>query len=115
MKQLLKICAIVALLLGVATHVSPLAAKEQKREVQQSKSKPQPKSKYETITLLTNIDCPKCEAKIMKVLPYQKGIKEVKVDIKKHTVMVKFDPAKSSERAITESLRKLDVEVKKPR
>ncbi len=69
------------------------------------------KSKIENVTFKTDIDCPSCEAKIMKSLPYQRGVKDVEVNIKSKSVTVKYDTTKTSESNLKSSLKKLGVNV----
>ncbi|MFI3303374.1 MAG: heavy-metal-associated domain-containing protein [Rikenellaceae bacterium] len=99
----MQIFAVVAMILCAVTSVEA-----------QSKSKTK-EDTVVSVTFKTDIDCPSCEAKIMKVLPYQKGVKDVVVNIKSQTVSVKYDKTKSSESAIKASLMKLDVKVIEPK
>lgn len=108
MKSLFKLFAVVALALCV---VPSAVAKDNKAKNQKVATK------IETVVFQTDIDCPSCEAKIMKVLPYQKGVKDVKVNMTKKSVTVSYDSSKISESAIISILKKLDVKVvddKKP-
>ncbi len=68
-------------------------------------------SKKETITVdfITDIDCDHCVKKIMNYMPYQKGIKGVKVDLPKKVVSVSYDSSKSSNTNITSLFKNIDV------
>lgn len=101
MKNLMRIFAVVAILLCAVSSIDAKTSKS--------------KSKIESVTFKTDIDCPSCEAKIMKVLPYQKGVKDVEVNIKSKSVAVKYDASKTSESTIKSALKKLDVKVFEPR
>ncbi|MFV0365691.1 MAG: heavy-metal-associated domain-containing protein [Mangrovibacterium sp.] len=56
------------------------------------------------------IDCHSCEAKIMKNLPYEKGVKDVSVDLAKKQVTVKYRADKNSDAALQVALTNLGYE-----
>ncbi|MFI3306125.1 MAG: heavy-metal-associated domain-containing protein [Rikenellaceae bacterium] len=106
MKSLLRIFAALAIMLCTVGSV------EAKRS--DTKRSDASKSKIESVTFMTDIDCPSCEAKIMKVLPYQRGVKDVAVNVRSKSVTVKYDNTKTSESALKSSLKRLDVKVVEP-
>ena len=63
--------------------------------------------KTESATIKTTIQCSSCEARIMKNIPYEKGVKDVKVNLDDKTVWVQYDPAKTSLDKIKASIAKL--------
>lgn len=67
-----------------------------------------------TTQFVTNIDCPNCTKKVMNVLPNQKGVKDVDVNLERQTITVTYDKRKSSDEAIEKCLNRLDVKVLKP-
>ncbi len=95
-----KLLFMLALLLTVAVTTECLAAQKPKDK------------KIETSQFLTDISCEKCEAKVMNYLPFQKGIKDVQVDLKTKIITVKYDSEKSSVEAITGHFSKLDITAK---
>ncbi len=99
MKTILKIFAVMVVILGCAVTTSVEA-------------KPKESVEMERIVLLTDIDCPSCEKKIMNVVPFQKGIKRVVVDIKRSLVTVDYNPKSTNPEVIKASLKRLGVEVK---
>ncbi len=68
-----------------------------------------------TTVFATDIDCPHCAKKIDNTIPYEKGVKEVKVDVPTQTVTITYDPAKTDDNALVKALAKLKIkaEVKK--
>lgn len=85
------------ILLTVAATTECLAAQKPKDK------------KFETTEFLTDISCAKCEAKVMNYLPFQKGIKDVQVDLKTKIITVKYDSEKSSVEGIITHFAKLDI------
>ncbi len=77
----------------------------------QAASKKSPKG-LTTTQFLTSIDCEHCSKKIMNSIPFQKGVKDVKVDLPTKTVTVTYDPAKSNDADIVKDFAKIKVEAK---
>ncbi len=71
------------------------AAKEKKEFVKQS--------------FVAEIDCESCLKKVMNILPYQKGIKDVKCDLATKCITVEYDESKSSDEAVIATLKKVDI------
>ncbi len=65
-----------------------------------------------TTVFVTDIDCPHCAQKVMNVIPFQKGIKDVVVDVPTKTVTVIYDNSKTGDETIKTSLEKIKVAVK---
>ncbi len=68
-----------------------------------------PKKEIITRTYSAHIHCESCKKKILNTLPFKKGVKEVEVDIPKQQIIVKFDSSKSSDAAIIEALKNIDI------
>lgn len=66
-----------------------------------------------TVTFATNLDCENCAKKILDVIPFKKGVKDVVVDVPTKAVTVTYDPRKTTEAALAEALEKIDVRVVK--
>lgn len=62
---------------------------------------------YEEVTFVTSIECKNCVKKCKDVLPYEKGIKDCKIDLETQTVYFKFDPTKTSKDKLAKAIRKL--------
>ena len=97
MKKIMMILAALAVVAGVAT-----AAPKQKAE-----------KKIATVVFTTDLDCHHCAQKVMNTIPYEKGIKDVQVDVPTKTVTVKFDEAKNSTESLTKAFESIKVKVVK--
>ena len=86
-----------AVVAGVAT-----AAPKQKAE-----------KKIATVVFTTDLDCHHCAQKVLNTIPYEKGIKDVQVDVPTKTVTVKFDEAKNSTESLTKAFESIKVKVVK--
>ena len=91
------ILATLAVVAGVAT-----AAPKQKAE-----------KKIATVVFTTDLDCHHCAQKVLNTIPYEKGIKDVQVDVPTKTVTVKFDEAKNSTESLTKAFESIKVKVVK--
>ncbi|MBR2032875.1 MAG: cation transporter [Alistipes sp.] len=97
MKKIMMILAMLAVVAGVAT-----AAPKQKAE-----------KKIATVVFTTDLDCHHCAQKVLNTIPYEKGIKDVQVDVPTKTVTVKFDEAKNSTESLTKAFESIKVKVVK--
>lgn len=70
-----------------------------------------PKSKKKTTTteFYTDIDCEGCVKKVMNFMPFQKGIKNVDVELEKKMITVEYDSRKTNDEAIIKSFERIDV------
>lgn len=64
-------------------------------------------AKDDSATIKTTIQCSMCEKRILKHIPFEKGVKDVKVDVDKQTVWVEYDAAKTDLNKIKEAIAKL--------
>ncbi|MBE6197498.1 MAG: cation transporter [Rikenellaceae bacterium] len=97
MKKIMMILAMLAVVAGVAT-----AAPKQKAE-----------KKIATVVFTTDLDCHHCAQKVLNTIPYEKGIKDVQVDVPTKTVTVKFDAAKNSVESLIKAFESIKVKVVK--
>ncbi len=74
----------------------------------------QENSGIKKVTYTCNFDCPSCEAKVMKNIPYEKGVKSVQVDYDEKLVTVEFKDTRNSDEGIKQALEKLGYEVTLP-
>ena len=65
-----------------------------------------------TVVFNANLHCESCKAKIEKNIPYEKGVKDLKVDMKTQTIKVTFREDKNSVEGLKKAIEKLDVQVK---
>ena len=75
----------------------------------------QPKADAKSVTtvFVTDIDCQGCAKKVTNTIPYEKGIKDVQVDVPTKTVTVKYDEAKNSVESLTKAFESIKVKVVK--
>ncbi|MBR3682293.1 MAG: cation transporter [Tidjanibacter sp.] len=69
--------------------------------------------KRATVTFATDLDCENCAKKVLDVIPFKKGVKDVVVDVPTKAVTVTYDPRKTTEANLVEALAKIDVHVQK--
>jgi copper chaperone CopZ len=65
-----------------------------------------------TVKYATSIDCDHCVNKIMTNLPHEKGIKDVKCDLKTKEVAVTYQKDKNNPEQIKKSIEKLGYTAK---
>lgn len=65
---------------------------------------------FTTTVFMTNLDCQGCAKKITDTVPYEKGVKDVQVDVEKKTVTVTFDPAKTNNDNLVKAFAKVKIE-----
>jgi copper chaperone CopZ len=95
MKKIIMILAMLAVVAGVATAA------------------PKAEKKIATVVFTTDLDCHHCAQKVLNTIPYEKGIKDVQVDVPTKTVTVKFDEAKNSIESLTKAFESIKVKVVK--
>lgn len=93
MKKILFVCLAAALSLSVGT----LSAKNDK------------KAKTVTTVFTTDIDCEHCANRIMANIPFEKGVKDVKVDVPSKEVTVVYDATKNTPEGLIKGFSKIRV------
>lgn len=111
MKKTLTICLVALMTICAATltsqshsssTISPL-------EAQQAKEKKSKKKEYKTTLFITDLNCESCSVKIMNTIPYEKGVKDVKLDVPSKTVSVRYNSAKTNDTILIQNFRKIDI------
>jgi copper chaperone CopZ len=69
------------------------------------------KKNEKTVVFKAHLHCMSCKAKIEKNLPFEKGVKDLKIDMQEKTITVTFREDKNSLENIQKALEKLDVKV----
>lgn len=95
MKKIILMCLVALFSVGIANAQQP--KKGEKKSI--------------TVEFVTDIDCAGCAKKVTNTIPYEKGVKDVKVDVPTKTVTVTFDPAKTNEQALTKAFEKIKIKV----
>ena len=62
------------------------------------------------VTFVTTIDCKNCVKKVEANLPYEKGIKDMKVNLDDQTVWIKYDASKTDKEKLAAAIVKLGYE-----
>jgi len=60
----------------------------------------------------TSMNCHECEATLANFLKFEKGVKDLKVDLKSNTIKVVFKPGKTTPEKLAESIQKKGYEAK---
>ena len=60
----------------------------------------------------SNVDCVDCEKKVMANVAFEKGVKDLSVDIEKETVTIVFDESKTDTIKLSKTIRRLGYEAK---
>lgn len=93
MKKILFMCFIALFSLGVANAEEPKKAKV----------------KSVTKEFVTDIDCAGCAKKVTNTIPYEKGVKDVQVDVPTKVVTVTYDPAKTNDETLIKAFAKIKI------
>ncbi|WP_320018579.1 heavy metal-associated domain-containing protein [Labilibaculum manganireducens] len=69
--------------------------------------------KVETVVFNVEMDCQECVNKIEKNIPFEKGVKDLKVDLKSKKVTVSYKTNATTKENLKKALEKLDFKVTK--
>lgn len=64
-------------------------------------------STIEEVTFVSSIDCKNCVKKVEANLPYEKGVKDMKIDLDKQTIYIKYDSKKTTKEKLAAAIVKL--------
>ena len=64
------------------------------------------------VTFITNLDCPNCQKKIEAKLPFEKGVKDLKVSLEKKEIWILYQTDKTDKKKLMEAIEKLGLEAK---
>ncbi|MBR6424078.1 MAG: heavy-metal-associated domain-containing protein [Bacteroidales bacterium] len=96
MKRFLFITLALLLIAGTAAFAQD---KKQKKQ-----------ANIQEVTFVTSIDCKNCVKKVEANLPYEKGIKDMKVNLDDRTVWIKYDADKTDKEKLAAAIVKLGYE-----
>ena len=94
MKKIIVLCLVALFGIGMANAQQP--KKAEKKSV--------------TVEFVTNLYCAGCAKKIENTIPYEKGVKEVKIDVDTKVVTVTYDPAKTNNETLVKAFAKVKIE-----
>lgn len=66
------------------------------------------KGNTEEVTFEVSMTCNNCKKRIEKTIPWEKGVKDMNVDLPTKTVTVKYDTRKTSVEALKKAIEDLD-------
>lgn len=64
-------------------------------------------TKEAEVTFKTSIECHSCEQKIKKNIPFEKGVKDVSVNVEKKEVTIKYRTDKTDKEKLQKAIEKL--------
>jgi copper chaperone CopZ len=65
------------------------------------------KKNSEKVTFAVNMHCENCKARIEKNISWEKGVKDLTVDLEKNTVTIVYNPQKTTEEKLKKAVEKL--------
>ncbi len=65
------------------------------------------KADIKEVTFLTSIDCKNCVKKVEAKLPYEKGVKDLKINLDEKTVWIKYDASRTDREKLAAAIVKL--------
>lgn len=68
-------------------------------------------NKIVTVVFTTDIHCANCAKKVENSIPYEKGIKDMQIDVAKKTVTIKYDASKTNQQNILKAFEAIKVKV----
>jgi copper chaperone CopZ len=71
----------------------------------------QNKNNEAEVTFNVSMDCDHCKKKIMNSIPHEKGVTDMKVDLVKKEVWIKFDSKKTDKAKLQKAVEKLGYTV----
>ena len=66
-----------------------------------------PKTVKRTVVYASTVECKNCEKKVMENISFEKGVKDVSVDLSDRSVKIVFDEAKTDTTTLAKAIRKL--------
>lgn len=75
-------------------------------------SAPKPKAAKKTVVFCSTVDCEHCEKKVKENISFEKGVKDLSVDLTDQTVKIVFDESKTDTTKLANAIRKLGYEAK---
>ena len=64
------------------------------------------------VTFSVEIDCPSCQKKIESRLPFERGVKDMKISMEKQEIWILYQTDRTDKKKLIEALKKLGHEAK---
>ena len=93
MKKIILMCLVALVAVGAANAQSPKKATKT----------------FTTTEFITDIDCAGCAKKVTNTIPYEKGVKDVQVDVDTKTVTVTYDATKTNAETLIKAFDKIKI------
>ena len=77
----------------------------------EKESKSSKQAKTEIVVCSVNMDCQGCVNKVKNKLTYEKGVKDLYLNLDDGIVAIKFQPSKTDKEKLMETIRKMEYEV----
>jgi copper chaperone CopZ len=94
MKQFIKIILAVAIVAMFSFNADAQNTKKKQANVAE-------------VTFVSSIDCAGCVKKVEGNIPYEKGVKDLKVNLDNQTIYIKYDPTKTDKEKLAAAIVKL--------
>ena len=65
------------------------------------------KADIREVTFVTSIECKNCVKKVEAKLPYEKGVKDLKINLDDQTVWIKYDASRTDKEKLAAAIVKL--------
>ena len=65
------------------------------------------KSKEAEVTFVSSIDCPNCQKKVEAKLPFEKGVKDMKITLDKQEIWILYQTDKTDKAKLAAAIEKL--------
>ncbi len=105
------VCLILAAVLGFAFTLDASASEVSTAVSTLSAAKP--KAQKKTVVFSTHLHCKNCVKKVQENLSFEKGVKDLKVDLEAQTITVTYDPSKTDETKLAKAINKLGYPAEK--
>jgi len=70
------------------------------------------KAKLDTVVYCTSLDCEQCAKKIRENVSFEKGVKDLKVDVNTKMVEIQFEASKTDTLQLRKAINKLGYEAR---
>lgn len=69
------------------------------------------KTPLQEVTFVVNLHCENCVRKVQDNIPFEKGVKDLKVSLEDKTVWIQYSPDKTSRDKLVSAIERLGYEV----
>jgi copper chaperone CopZ len=102
----MKIFRLFVLLIAIVSFAAGATAQDKDKKADKKK-------KTEAVTFNVNMTCDNCKAKIERHISWEKGVKDLTVNLDKKQVTVKYDPSKTTAEKLEKAITALEFTCEK--